>query len=403
MLHASRPRKIHLMSVAASLALLLAMTAVKSGAQNQPQPPAAPKAASGDPILFGVAAPFTGSGAEFGDMIWKGAVLAQKQINAAGGINGRPLELDKGDDQGKNDQAVIVANKYVSNPRIVLVIGHFNSTCSLAAKPIYNQHKIVQFSPGSTNVAVCEGGPYTFRNLYRDDYQGEFLAEFAKSEFGAKKAAVFYDNDDYGIGLKNAFVRKAAQIGLELVGEEAYVREQTFDYSTGLDKFAARQPDVIFISGLYNEAAAIVKLARSKGIKAQFLGGDGVDSPGFLKIAGQAAEGTIVTSPFVFTEDNEKAQQMADAFEREFGQAPDTWAALTYDAVMMAAEAVRAVGPDREKVREWMASITTPEKGFKGVTGNTYFDANGDCLKPAYVKIVKDGEFVPYVSRKKAQ
>jgi branched-chain amino acid transport system substrate-binding protein len=355
--------------------------------------------ATGDPIYFGIAAPYTGSGAEFGDMIWKGAELAAKEINAKGGINGRPLKLEKGDDQGKNDQAVIVANQFVKNDKIVLVVGHFNSTCSLASKPIYNQNKVVQFSPGSTNVKVCEGGPYTFRNLYRDDYQGEFLAEFAKTDLGAKKVAVFYDNDDYGIGLKNAFIKKCDEIGLEVVGEEAYVREQTFDYSTSLNKFEARSPDVIFISGLYNEAAAIIRLARGKGIKIPFMGGDGLDSPGLLEIAGQSAEGTYVTSPFVFTEDNKKGEVMADAFNAEFGMDPDTWAALTYDAVMMAAEVVKEAGVDREKVRVLMADITTKEKGYDGVTGVTYFDENGDCLKPAYVKIVKDGEFVPYVKK----
>lgn len=396
MISSRRPSSLIIRACAIALFAVTSIAAIA-----QPAAPAAAKPASGEPILFGVAAPYTGSGAEFGDMIWKGTVLAQKQINAKGGINGRPLELEKGDDQGKNDQAVIVANNFVKNNKMVLVVGHFNSTCSLAAKPIYNQSKIVQFSPGSTNVAVCEGGPYTFRNLYRDDYQGEFLADFAKNDLGAKKAAVFYDNDDYGIGLKNAFLRKAKEIGLEVVGEEAYVREQTFDYSTGLDKFAARQPDVIFVSGLYNEAAAIVKLARGKGIKVPFMGGDGVDSPGFLKIAGGAAEGTFVVSPFVFTDDNEKAQDMADAFEAEFGQMPDTWAALSYDAVMMAADIVKAAGTDREKIREHFATITTPEKGHKGVTGNTYFDKNGDCLKPAYVKVVRDGEYVPYVSKKK--
>jgi branched-chain amino acid transport system substrate-binding protein len=351
-------------------------------------------APQGEPIHIGVAGPFTGSGAHYGEMIWGAVSLAEKEINAAGGLQGRPVKMFKGDDQGRNDQAVVVANTFSIDPKVVLVIGHFNSTCSLAGKPIYNERKIVQFSPGSTNVAVCKGGPYTFRNLYRDDYQGIFLARLAK-ELGAKRVAVFYDNDDYGIGLKKAFVAEAAEQGLEIIGEEAYVREQTFDYSVGLDKFAARKPDVIFVSGLYSEAATIIKQARSKGISAAFLGGDGVDSPGFIEIAGEAAEGMIVTSPFVFTEENEKAVRFREAYHEHNGYDPDTWAALSYDAVMMAAEAIRAVGPDREAIREWFAGRNSEEKGYLGVTGNTYFDEEGDCLKPAWVKVVRDGEFVP--------
>jgi branched-chain amino acid transport system substrate-binding protein len=369
-------------------------------AGEAPAPAPAP-APGGDTIRLGVAGPFTGSGSVYGEMIWFAAQVALVEINKEqGGIewNGKRhlLEFAKGDDQSKNDQAQIVANKFAADPQICLVVGHFNSSCSLAGKPIYMAAGLVEFSPASTNVEVCQGSPYTFRNLYRDDYQGEFLAQFALETLGAKRVGVFYDNDDYGIGLKNAFVKRAGQIGLEIYGEEAYTRDLTLDFSSGVDKFGSANLDAIFIAGLYEAAAIIVKSARERGIMVPVLAGDGVDSPGLIQGAGDAAEGVIVTSPFVFTDDNPAATAFALKFNDINGKMPDTWAALTYDAIMMAVDGVRAVGPDREKLRDWLAGHDSMEKGWKGITGVTYFDENGDCLKPAYAKIVKDGDFVPY-------
>lgn len=380
----------------------LALTGCSGG--EEPSTGGNGEADGSDVIKIGVAGPFTGSGSVYGEMIWGAATLASYELNNEQGgieVDGKKYKVEfvKGDDQSKNDQAQVVANQFATDPDICLVIGHFNSSCSLAGKPIYNEHEVVSLSPGSTNVKVCEGGPYTFRNLYRDDYQGEFLADFAKAELGAKKVGVFYDNDDYGIGLKDAFVRKAGQIGLEISSEEAYTRELTLDFSSGADKFAAADLDAIFIAGLYEAAAMIVKTLRAKGIDVPVLAGDGVDSPGLIEGAGAAADGVIVTSPFVFTEDNEVAGAFQQKFAQIVGKAPDTWAALTYDAIMMSVDGIEEVGPNRKKLRDWLAKHDSAENGWNGITGNTYFDANGDCLKPAYTKVVKDGAFVVYESK----
>jgi branched-chain amino acid transport system substrate-binding protein len=355
-----------------------------------------PATRAAEPIRIGVAGPFTGSGAMYGVMIRNAATLALDEANAAGGIGGRTIEAEYGDDEGKNDKAVTVARKLATDKRISMVIGHFNSTCSLAGKPIYRDAEVVQFSPGSTNVHVCEGSDYTFRNLYRDDYQGAFLANYARKVLGIDKVAVFFDNDDYGKGLKDAFVKQAQAIGLQVVTVQDYVREKTSDFAPLLDLAKNAQAQAIFISGLYAEAGTIVKQAREKGIKTPFLGGDGVFGPGFTEIGGEAANGTLITTPFLFgPSSSEAAKNFAKKFTERFGREPDTWAALTYDAVTMALDGIRAVGTDRNDLRDWMAGHDSREKGFKGITGITYFDANGDCLKPAMVAIVEGGRFVP--------
>ena len=359
------------------------------GCSNQPE------------VRVGVAGPFTGNAAAFGEMIRRGAELRAKEINAAGGINGMKLTLIFGDDAGTEKEARAVATRFATDRRILAVVGHFNSSCSLAGKPIYAENGIVELSPGSTNVSVCEGSDWTFRNLYRDDFQGEFIAKYIKNVLTELQAVgVLFDNDDYGRGLKDAFTAEAEMIGLNIVAAEAYDRDNT-DFKAQLTSIKAKNPDAIFVSGLYSQAALIVKQAREAGITAQFFGADGVDSPDFLEIAGTAAEGTYLTTPFTFGAGGEEALKVAQAFEAEFGVPPDTWAALTYDAVGMIKEAIEKtynkeakLAENRKAIRDHLASLDTAEEGYKGITGLTYFDKNGDTLnKPAYVKIVKDGKF----------
>ncbi len=371
------------------IGLLIVGFASVLGCSNQPE------------VRVAVAGPFTGNAAAFGEMIKRGAELKAKEINEAGGINGMKLTLIFGDDAGTEKEARAVATRFATDRRILAVVGHFNSSCSLAGKPIYAENGIVELSPGSTNVSVCEGSDWTFRNLYRDDFQGEFIAKYIKNVLTElQSVSVLFDNDDYGRGLKDAFTAEAEMIGLNIVAAEAYDRDNT-DFKAQLTSIKAKNPDAIFVSGLYSQAALIVKQAREAGITAQFFGADGVDSPDFLEIAGEAAEGTYLTTPFTFGAGGEEALKVAQAFEAEYGVPPDTWAALTYDAMGMIAEAIEKtynkeaqLAENRKAIRDHLASLDTAEEGYKGITGLTYFDINGDTLnKPAYVKIVKDGEF----------
>lgn len=371
------------------IGLLIVAVVSILGCSNQPE------------VRVAVAGPFTGNAAAFGEMIKRGAELKAKEINAAGGINGMKLTLVFGDDTGTEKEARAVATRFATDRRVLAVVGHFNSACSLAGKPIYAENGIVELSPGSTNVSVCEGSDWTFRNLYRDDFQGEFIAKYIKNVLPElQSVGVLFDNDDYGRGLKDAFTAEAEMIGLNIVTAEAYDRDNT-DFKAQLTSIKAKNPDAIFVSGLYGQAALIVKQAREAGITARFFGADGVDSPDFLKIAGAAAEGTYLTTPFTFGAGGAEALKVAQAFEAEYGVPPDTWAALTYDAMGMIADAIEkthntgaTLAENRKAIRDHLASLDTAEEGYRGITGLTYFDKHGDTVnKPAYVKIVKDGEF----------
>jgi branched-chain amino acid transport system substrate-binding protein len=353
---------------------------------------------AGEGYTIGVAGPFSGSGAAYGEMIRKATDLKLEEINGAGGIKGKKVKVLFEDDKGDTTEAANVSRKLASDKSVSIVVGHFNSTCSNAGKEEYNRKGVVQFSPGSTNVKVCVGSPWTFRNLYRDDFQGQLLARYAQKVLKAKKAAVFYDNDDYGKGLMESFKVEAEKVGLGMLEPIPYTRERTADFKPLVEQIKGSDADVIILSGLYNEAALITKAARQDvGLKMPILAGDGVMNDKYIELSGGAAEGSFVFTPFLFdvVKDDEKAKTFYGNFNKKYGHDPDTWAALTYDAVGMALKAIEEVGADRTKIKEWMAAATSAEKAYQGVTGPTFFDAEGDCYsKGLHVAEVKDGKFV---------
>ncbi len=360
----------------------------------------------GEPVRIAVCGPMTGSAAAFGEMIRNAAKLKEKEINAAGGItvNGkkRLIEAEVFDDKGDITEATNVSRKVAGDDSVVMVVGHFNSVCSNNAKVEYDRAGIPAISPGSTNVKVCKGYPYMFRNLYRDDFQGQSIANYAKDQLGLSSVAVIFDNDDYGKGLMESFTEECKKIGVEVVGTFSYLRERTQDFKPIVQQAKAANPGSIFVAGLYNDAALITKAARNDlNMDIPILGGDGVMSPTFIANAGAAAEGAFVVTPvapfeFVTGETGDKIRAFATAFSTAYGKDPDTWAALTYDAMGMALSAIEAVGTDREKIREHLAGIQDEAAGYKGVTGTTYFNEDGDCYsKPLFVAQVKDGKFAP--------
>ena len=347
-----------------------------------------------DTIRIGVAGPMTGDGAQYGDMIKKGATMMMEQVNANGGIDGKMIELVVEDDKGDPKEAALVAQKLASDPTIVAVIGHFNSSCSKAGKPIYKQMGVVELSPGSTNKDVCIGSEWTFRNVYRDDFQGYAIAEYIANMLKLKKVAILYDNDDYGRGLKEFFSEKAGELGLEIVREEAYTRD-TQNFGPQLTNIRAENPEIVFISGLYTQAAMIMTQAVNLGMQNKFIGGDGLMSSDLIKNGGEAVEGAYVFCPFIPELAGEEGKNFVQAFTDKYQEQPDAWAALTYDAVGIIIQAIKNVGTDRLAIRDYLAQMTTKEKGYPGVAGLTVFDENGDCIKPLFVALVQDGKFVP--------
>ncbi|MFP5223347.1 MAG: ABC transporter substrate-binding protein [Acidobacteriota bacterium] len=357
-------------------------------------------AMAADVIKIAVPSPFTGSAAGYGDNVKAGVAMKVDEINAKGGVNGKKVEAVYFDEQCDPKEAATVGTKIAGDKDLVAIVGHLCSGAHLAALPNYVRAGVAALSPTATNVTISDKGKdskgqyWSFRNVYLDDFQGTFLADYMSKVLGLKKVAVFYENNDYGIGLKDAFLKQAKAVGLTVVGEEAYMKGAT-DFTPQLTKLKGAAPEALFISGYYSEAALISDQAKKLGMNVPKFGADGMDNADYIKLGGPAADNTYLTTPFLAETAGPDAKAFIDAYKAKFKRDVDWMSANAYDAAGMILEAVSKVGADRAKIREYLASINTKEKAYKGITGLTYFNEKGDCVKPAYVKMVKNGQFVP--------
>ncbi|MDX2496525.1 MAG: ABC transporter substrate-binding protein, partial [Desulfobacterales bacterium] len=217
-------------------------------------------------IRIGVASPYTGNLAAYGDNVKAGVNLKLKEINDAGGINGQKVELVWGDDLCQPKDAGTVGSKFAADKSIVAVIGHLCSSATLAAMPIYVRNGLPTISPTSTNPTIGDVGMgWFFRNCYTDDFQGKYLALHVVPNLLRKnKVAIFYENNDYAIGLKNSFLAGAKSAGVTVTGTEAYMTGTT-DFTPQLTKLLRDKPEAIFLCGYHPEGALIAGQGRKLG------------------------------------------------------------------------------------------------------------------------------------------
>ena len=227
------------------------------------------------------------------------------------------------------------------------------------------------------------------------DYQGKYLAkEVVPKMLGKKKVAIFYENNDYAIGLKDSFVAGAKESGIEITGAEAYVAKTT-DFTPQLTKLLTAKPEAIFLCGYHPEGALIAGQARKLGFDGPLFGADGIDNVDYIKIGGKSTDNTYLTVPFLAQSSGPAGQAFAKSFKEAAGRDVDWMSANAYDCLGILAQVIAKTGPDRKKIRDGLAALNSAANGYKGVTGLTYFNEKGDCAKPAFVKMVKDGKFVP--------
>jgi branched-chain amino acid transport system substrate-binding protein len=347
-------------------------------------------------IRIGVGSPFTGGLAAYGDNIKAGTGLKLKEINDAGGINGQKVELVWGDDLCQPKDAGTVGSKFAADKSIVAVIGHLCSSATLAAMPIYVRAGLPTLSPTSTNPTISDVGKgWFFRNCYTDAFQGKYLASYVVPKLlGKNKVAIFYENNDYAIGLKDSFVAGAKSAGVNVTGAEAYMTGTT-DFTPQLTKLLRDKPETIFLCGYHPEGALIAGQSRKLGFNGPLFGADGIDNEDYIKIGGKAAENTYCTVPFLAASASPAGKEFAKQYKKAYGRDVDWMSANAYDCLGILAQVIGKVGADRKKIRDGLAAINSEANGYNGVTGLTYFDKKGDCAKPAFVKMVKNGKFVP--------
>jgi branched-chain amino acid transport system substrate-binding protein len=373
--------------------LLLLVAAGCSGNNEQTNAdnnePASEGESSNGPVSakIGVISYITGPGAAYGEAITSGFKLAQKEINEKGEVN---IELVIEDSAGKQDQALTAAQKLINSEEVVAILGPTLSTEMNVVGPVANLNGVPIMGTSTTAQGIPQIGEYVFRNSIPESLAIPASIQKAVDKYDVKKVAILYGNDD--VFTKSGFdtMKKVAEdMGLEILTIETFQKGQS-DYNAVLTKIKDLNPDLILASALYNEGAVIMTQARKMGIDVPFVGGNGFNSPQVIEIAGDAANGLIVATPWYGGKDDPKVQEFVTKFEAEYGKKPDQFAAQAYDAMYIMAEAVKNAGEaDRDAIRDALAET----QNFEGILGSVSFDEEGDVVMDPTVLIIKDGKF----------
>jgi len=346
------------------------------------------KSETADKVLIGHYASMTGSEATFGRSTDNGIDLAVEEENAAGGVNGKPIEIITYDDKGEAREAGSAVTRLIARDGVVAVLGEVASGLSLAGAPICQENGIPMVTPSSTNPKVTKTGDKIFRVCFIDPFQGWVGAKFAREDLKAAKAAILYDQaSPYSVGLREEFEKAFMGMGGTIVATETYTAGDQ-DFSAQLTTIRSSEPDVVYIPGYYTEVGNIALQARRIGITVPLLGGDGWDSSKLGQIGGEAINNSYYSNHYSHQDPSSRVQDFIKKYKEKFGETPDGLAALGYDAARILIEAMRrakSLGGDE------IAAQLAATKDFDGVTGKISIDSDRNAVKPAVMLEMKDG------------
>jgi branched-chain amino acid transport system substrate-binding protein len=342
-------------------------------------------------ILVGYYGDLSGRTSNFGHSTKNGVEMAADEINKAGGINGRQIQILSEDDEGRPEKAATVVTKLIDQDRVIALLGEVASGNTLAAAPKAQAARVPMISPSSTNPAVTQVGDYISRVCFIDPFQGEVMAKFAANTLKAKKAAIMLDfNSPYSRGLTEFFEASFTKFGGQVVDKQSYTQGDR-DYKGQLTAIRSKNPDVIYAPGYYGEVGVIAKQAEQLGIKAPMLGGDGWDATQLWDLGGTSLNGDFISNHYSVDDPSPAIQKFVADYKARNGTAPDALAALGYDAMKVLADAIKRAGTtEGPKLRD---AINTT-KNFPGVTGTITIDADRNAVKPAVVLKLQDRKYI---------
>jgi branched-chain amino acid transport system substrate-binding protein len=322
-------------------------------------------------IKVGTAGPMTGGQATFGRQMTDGAEQAVADINAAGGVLGKKLKLEIGDDACDPKQARSVAEK-LSGMGVVVVVGHYCSSSSIPASDAYLDSGVLQITPASTNPLFTDRGLWnTFRTCGRDDQQGPFAAAYLAKNFRGKNIAIINDKTTYGKGLADEVKKALNSAGVTEKLDESY-NQGDKDFNALVSKLKLNNIDIVYDGGYHQEAGLIVRQMRDQGLKTILMAGDALASREFASITGQAGEGVL----FTFPPDPRKRRTAAEVVKkfRDKGIDPEGYVLYTYAAFQVWAQAAAKAGTtDPQKVAAALHAAA-----WDTVLGSLSFDKKGD-------------------------
>jgi branched-chain amino acid transport system substrate-binding protein len=344
-----------------------------------------------DTIKIGEYASLTGKEAAFGQSSHKGTQLAIDELNAAGGVLGKQVELVTEDDQSKQGESATIVKKLISRDKVVGILGEVASMRSLEAAPICQTYKKPMVSPSSTNPKVTEIGSYIFRVCFIDPFQGTVMAKFAKGTLKLHRVALLTSvSSAYSVGLAKYFKERFLADGGEIPIEQKFT-EGSKDFAAQLTAIKAAGVEGIFVPGYYTEAALIARQARELDMTMPLFGGDGWEAPELIEIGGAAVEGCYYSTHYSPQVDTPAVRGFVARFGAKYGgELPDAMAALGYDSAEVMVDAIRRAGStEGPAIRDALAATS----GFQGVTGETTMDKDRNATKAAVIIEVKNGKF----------
>ncbi len=361
----------------AALALVLPLTSIAD-------------AQSKGTIKIATQSPLSGGQAALGEGIKLGAQLAVEKFKGNLTKMGYKVDFVPFDDQAKPDVGVANAKNIIADKEIMAVIGHLNSGVAIPSSEVYKEVTLAMISPANTNPVVTDRGyPNVNRVCGRDDVQGVVGSEYAHASLKIKSVYIIHDKTQYGQSIAEFFKADAEKKGVKVLGFEGTEEKSNFDPI--LTPIKAKNPDLIYFGGIYDQGAPFFKQAREKGIKAKLMGPDGMDSSDLTKIAGKAVVGMDYTSAAGPASALPKAKAFVDEFKKKFGKNPEPYAAEAYDAAHIAILAIEQAAKSGKVTREDVSTAVRKTK-LSGITGEIAFDSKGDRQKAQYfvLKVASD-------------
>jgi branched-chain amino acid transport system substrate-binding protein len=381
------------------VSLVVVFTLSALGCERREQPAAAapasarehPAPAQSGPILIGTVGSLTGPEASFGAPVRDGIQFAVEQVNAAGGVKGRKVELRTYDSQGRLEDSVSAAQRLVNKDKVLLILGEVSSSASLAIADVAQTARVPMVTPSSTHPDVTRKGDYIFRTCFIDPFQGQAMARFARESLKLERISILQDGRNaYSLGLSQAFQQAFTRLGGTIVSIEGYSKGDT-DFRAPLLAVKRAKPQALYLPGFYGDVGIIARQAREVGLQLPMLGGDGWESERLLELAGNTLEGAYYSMHYAVDNPSPELQRFVAGYQARYGYPPDAGAALGYDAARVAMEAMeRAESLTGPAIRDALAKT----KDFPSVSGTISLDSDRNPVKPAVILRIVGGKRV---------
>ena len=339
---------------------------------------------------IGAILPLTGSAAEFGQDGKMGIDLAIEEVNTRGGVNGHKLVVTYGDSKNNPKEGVSIFNKFLATDKPPIMLCTMSSV-SMTVAPLADKSKTVLFCIAA-HPELTDMSPYVFRILPTTSYQAEEIALLAIDKLNIKRIAIFYINDDFGVGSKNSFEKAFSKFGGEIISIDSFEKDK-IDFRSQITKLLAKNPPAIYVPGYDKALGLVVKQLREMRYKGQILAPLELSYPKVISIAQEAAEGAICADLVFDPESGDpRIKEFVQKFRSKFQKVPSLDAVLAYDEIRLVTNAAQKYGFTSEGIKKGLFEI----KNFPGITGNFDILSNGDVAHPLVLKIIKNGKAVLY-------